>query len=169
VTPDSPLRSEKNRLRIRAQACFPHGHFLPEPRAVMHHAVPVERASWSYLRARCQAEGVSKARVARNVGRTVALSADGAYVRRMPPIGVLRNLSRNLHGDLAALDRASAIVAGLAFSATGFLKIRWTRPAGPPQEVGSTLRNFSTACDDQIGRAAPGGPSDGSSPSRWCR
>ena len=61
-------------------------------------------------------------------------------MRRVLPIGVLHNLGRGLHGDLAALARAGAIVAGLAFTTTGFLKIRWTRLAGPPQEVGSTLR-----------------------------
>jgi GT2 family glycosyltransferase len=61
-------------------------------------------------------------------------------VRRVLPSGVLHNLSRGLSGDLAALARAGAIVAGLAFTATGFLTIRWTRSAGPPQEGGSTLR-----------------------------
>lgn len=39
-------------------------------------------------------------------------------------LGVLHNLARGLHGDLAALVRAGAIVAGLPFTATGFLKIR---------------------------------------------
>jgi hypothetical protein len=143
-TPDGPLGCEETELCTRAQAHFPHGHFLLEPQAVMHHAVPAERASWPYVRARCRAEGISKARVARNVGRTAARSTERAYVLRVLSIGVLHNRSRGLHGDLAALARAGAIVAGLAFTATGFLKIRWTRPAGPPQEVGSTLRYFST-------------------------
>jgi hypothetical protein len=92
----------------------------------------------------CPAEGVSKTRLARNVGRTAVLSAESAYVRRAPPVGALRNLGRGLHSDLAALARAGAIVAGPAFTATGFLKVRWTRPAGPPQEVGSTLRSLTT-------------------------
>jgi len=140
-TPDSPLGCEETELCIRAQTLFPQGRFLLEPGAVVHHMVPAERASWPYFRARCRAEGISKARVARNVGRTAALSAESAYVRRVLPVGVLQNLGLGLHGDLAALARAGAIVAGLAFTATGFLKIRWTRPAGPPQEVGSTLRN----------------------------
>ena len=100
--------------------------------------------SWSYFRARCLAEGISKARVARNVRRTAGLSAASAYVWRVLPVGVLRNLGRGRHGSLAELARASAIGAGLAYTATGFPRIRWTRPAGPPQEVGSTLRNFST-------------------------
>ena len=62
-------------------------------------------------------------------------------MRRVLPTGVLHNLVAVSGGDLAALARAGAIVAGLAFTTTGFLKIRWTRPAGPPHKVGSTLRN----------------------------
>jgi hypothetical protein len=122
-------------------------------------------------------------RVAPNVGRMAAtLSADGAHGRRVLPIGVLRNPGRGLHGERATLACHGAIVAGPAFTATGYRKIRWTRPAGPPQEAGSTLRDLST--DDvaepvlplldvnsrlgQIELAAPGGPSDGSSPWRCC-
>jgi hypothetical protein len=74
-------------------------------------------------------------------GYRAALSAESAYARRVLPIGALPNLDRDLGGDLAAMDRAGTIVAGLAFTATGFLKIRWTRPAGPPHQVGSTMRN----------------------------
>ncbi len=136
-TPDSPLGCEETEFCIRASARFPEGRFLLEPRAVVHHSVPSERASWAYFRARCRAEGISKARVARNVGRTAALSAESAYVRRVLPAGVLHNLGRGLRGDLAALARAGAIVAGLAFTATGFLELRLTRPAGPQQKVGS--------------------------------
>ena len=58
-TPDSPLGCEETELCIRAQALFPEGRFLLEPRAVVHHAVPAERASWLYFRARCRAEGIS--------------------------------------------------------------------------------------------------------------
>jgi hypothetical protein len=147
-TPDSPLGCEKTELCIRAQSLFPHGRFLLESGAVVHHAA-AERASLPYFRARSRAEGISKARVARNVGRSAALSAERAYVRRVLPVGVLRTLARGLFGDLAALARAGAIVAGLAFTTTGFLKIRWTRPAGPPQEVGSTLRDFRASTNAQ--------------------
>ena len=102
------------------------------------------------LRTRCRrAECISKARVERNIGQSAGLSAERAYMRRVRPIGVLHNFARGLHGDLAAPARAGAIVAGLAFTATGFLKIRWTRPAGPPQVVGSTLRDFGAALNAQ--------------------
>jgi len=99
--------------------------------------------------ARCRAEGISKARVKRNVGQSAALSAEQACVGRVWPIGVLHNPAGGLHGDLAALALAGAIGAGLAFTATGLLKIRWTRPAGPPQEVGSTLRDFRAGMNAQ--------------------
>jgi glycosyltransferase involved in cell wall biosynthesis len=135
-TPDSPLGCEETELCIRAQALFPDGRFLFEPRAVVHHAVPAERGSWGYFRARCWAEGISKARVVRSVGRTAALSAESAYVRRVLPIGVLHNLGRGLRGDVSALAQAGVIVAGLAFTVAGFLKVRWTRPTAPRTRSG---------------------------------
>ena len=104
--------------------------------------VPAERASLPYFCARRRAQGIPEAWVARNFGRTAALSAESVHVRRVAPTSVLQDLGRVLHGDLAALARAGAIVSGLGFTATGLLRIRWTRPAGPPQEVGSTLRNI---------------------------
>ena len=138
-TADRPLGCEETELCIRAAAHFPSGRFLLEPAAVVHHSVPAERASWTYFRARCRAEGISKAWVAGRVGRSAALAAETGYVRRVLPAGVKENLSRGLRGDLAAVARAGAIVAGLAFTATGFLQVRWTRPAGPPSRAGSTL------------------------------
>jgi hypothetical protein len=100
-------------------------------------------SSWPSSSTTTCREGISKARVARNMGRTAVLSAETVYVRRVLPVGALQNLGRGFHSDHAALARG-AMVAGPAFTATGFLKVRWTRPAGPPHEVGSTLRNLTT-------------------------
>ncbi len=91
----------------------------------MHHHVPGQRASWRYFRDRCRAEGISKAGVARRVGRSAALASEAGYVRQVLPTGVLTNLGRTLHGDLAGVARAGAIVAGLGLTATGFLSARW--------------------------------------------
>ena len=120
-TADRPLGCEETELCIRARTLFPDGRFLLEPRAVVHHACRAERASWRYFRARCRAEGVSKARVARRVGRTPRWRASRPTCRRVLPTGVLRNLGAALHGDRAALARAGRIVAGLGLTATGFL------------------------------------------------
>jgi GT2 family glycosyltransferase len=124
-TADRPLGCEETELCIRARARFPDAEFIYEPLASVRHAVPRRRASWSYFRARCLAEGISKAQVARNVGQTAALSAETAYLRRVLPSGVRRNLDRGLHGDPSGFARAGAIVAGLGFTAVGFLGTRW--------------------------------------------
>lgn len=137
-TADRPLGCEETELCIRASAHFPSGRFLLEPAAVVHHHVPAERTSWAYFRSRCHAEGISKAWVAHRVGRSAALAAETGYVRRVLPSGVRDNLGRGLRGDFTAVPRAGAIVAGFAFTATGFLQSWWTRRAGPPRRAGST-------------------------------
>ena len=120
---------------------FREGRFLLEPRAVVHHAVPAERASWSYFRARCRAEGISKARVA------AERRPDGRAVdrERLRPAGAARRCAAQPRSGSSRrpgrAGRAGAIVAGLAFTATGFLTVRWTRPAGARRRVGSTLRS----------------------------
>ena len=50
--------------------------------------------SWRYFVARCRAEGVSKARIARRVGPGAALATESAYVRRVLTAGVRDNLDR---------------------------------------------------------------------------
>ena len=122
---DNQLGCEETELCIRAGQLFPDGVFLHEPAAVVHHHVPGQRASWRYFRDRCRAEGISKAGVARRVGRSAALASETGYVRHVLPTGVLTNLGRSLHGDLAGVARAGAIVAGLGLTATGFLSARW--------------------------------------------
>ena len=122
---DNQLGCEETELCIRAGQLFPDGVFLHEPAAVVHHHVPGQRASWRYFRDRCRAEGISKAGVARRVGRSAALASETGYVRQVLPTGVLTNLGRSLHGDLAGVARAGAIVAGLGLTATGFLSARW--------------------------------------------
>jgi glycosyltransferase involved in cell wall biosynthesis len=128
-TADRPLGCEETELCIRARARFPNAEFIYEPLASVRHTVPRGRASWSYFRARCLAEGVSKAQVARNVGQSAALSAEAAYVRRVLPSGVGRNLDHGLHGDLSGFARAGAIVAGLGLTVVGFLGGRWRTPS----------------------------------------
>ena len=127
-TADRPLGCEETELCIRARARFPNAEFIYEPLASVRHAVPRERASWSYFRARCLAEGISKAQVARSVGQAAALSAETAYLRRVLPSAVGRNLDHGLHGDLRGFARAGAIVAGLGLTVIGFLGARWTSP-----------------------------------------
>lgn len=134
-TADRPLGGEETELCIRATQTFPGGRFVYEPKAVVHHWVPSSRGSWQYFRARCRAEGVSKAGVARLVGRSASLSAEGAYTRRVLPAGVVRNLGQGLRGDASGIARAGAIVAGLAFTTTGFVTGTMSREDRPEKRA----------------------------------
>ena len=111
---DNQLGCEETELCIRAGHLFPDGVFLHEPAAVVHHHVRPSGRPGATSADRCRAEGISKAGVARRVGRSAALASEARYVRRVLPTGVLTNLGRSLHGDLAGVARAGAIVAGLA-------------------------------------------------------
>lgn len=126
---DNVLGCEETELCIRARQLIPDGQFIFQPKAVVQHCVPGSRASWSYFLARCQAEGISKARVARAVGQTAALSEEKAYVRRVLPAGIARNIRHGLAGDVAAFARAGAIFTGVSVTALGFIRARTARPA----------------------------------------
>ena len=121
---DNALGCEETELCIRARQLIPNGQFIFEPKAVVHHWVPGSRSSWSYFRARCKAEGVSKARVARTVGRSAALSAEKLYTRRVLPAGIARNIRHGLAGDVAGFARAGAIATGLSITAFSFLSAK---------------------------------------------
>jgi GT2 family glycosyltransferase len=121
---DNALGCEETELCIRARQLIPDGEFIFEPRAVVRHWVPQSRSSWGYFRARCRAEGVSKARVATAVGSSAALSAEKAYTRHVLPTGIARNIRDGIAGDLAALGRAGAIVTGASLVALSFLSAK---------------------------------------------
>lgn len=113
-----PLGCEETELCIRVGQRWPEGELRYEPWAIVVHGVPPERGLWSYFRARCYAEGLSKAAVSRLVGRGSALATERAYVTRTLPRAVARELAG---GDSSGLRRAETMVAGLLFTAAGYL------------------------------------------------
>ena len=121
---DNALGCEETELCIRARQLIPDGQFIFEPKAVVRHWVPGSRSSWSYFRARCRAEGISKARVARTVGRAAALSEEKIYTRRVLPAGIARNIRDGFAGDVTAFARAGAIATGVSITAVSFLSAK---------------------------------------------
>lgn len=120
-----PLGCEETELCIRASALFPGARVVFEPLARVRHHVSPDRLTWSYLRRRCYAEGVSKAAVSSMVGPQAALATERGYATRVLPAGLARELrsavrsrtTRNLAG-------AGAIVLGLAVTAVGYARGR---------------------------------------------
>lgn len=127
---------EETELSIRATRAVPGGRILYDPTAAVHHVVPPARGRWSYFRQRCWSEGRSKAQVSRLAGATSGLSAERVYVRRTLPRGVARHLATAARErDLEHAARAVAIVAGLTFTAAGYVTALSTRGHGREPEL----------------------------------
>lgn len=127
-----PVGCEETDLYIRLARSVPGARIIYEPSARVHHRVPPARLSWSYFRARCLAEGLSKAMVAQRVGVGDALASERAHVLKVLPAGMARGLR---HG---APRRALAIASGLALTTAGYLHGRLTvmpRPSLPVPDI----------------------------------
>jgi glucosyl-dolichyl phosphate glucuronosyltransferase len=136
-----PVGCEETEFCIRAGQCWPERTFLYEPRARVSHRVPPLRGCWAYFRARCYAEGLSKALVAQLVGAQDGLASERNYTRRTLPQGVLRNaLTALRYGEAGAAGRAGALIAGLVMTTAGYVMgrvIAWRaqRQAGQAAHV----------------------------------
>jgi hypothetical protein len=108
---------------------------LYEPRARVQHRVTARRACWSYFRARCFAEGLSKALVAQAVGAGDGLASERTYTLRTLPRAAVRGVAGGLRGDPSALGRAGAIMAGLALTTAGYLMGTVTEPRATPAQA----------------------------------
>jgi GT2 family glycosyltransferase len=124
----TPLGCEETELSIRACEATG-GRIVQRHDAEVEHLVSDDRASWSYFRRRCWAEGLSKVAVARRVGSDAALASERSYVVRTLPGGVWRGLADAARGDHFGLARAGAIVCGLATTAAGYVRGRLSRQA----------------------------------------
>ena len=117
-----PVGCEETELCIRARQRWSQRQFIYEPSAKVLHHVPASRATWSYFRARCFAEGRSKALVAEQVGAKDALASERSYTTRTLPQGMLKGLAdAALRRELSGLGRAAAIVAGLSITTAGYV------------------------------------------------
>jgi GT2 family glycosyltransferase len=126
----TPLGCEETELSIRARAATG-GRIVQRNDAEVDHLVSDDRATWTYFRKRCWAEGLSKVAVARRVGSDAALASERTYVLRTLPSGVCRGLADAASGDRTGLTRAGAIVCGLAITTAGYVRGRLSREARP--------------------------------------
>lgn len=116
-----PLGCEETELCIRIRQRWPESLVIFEPRARVAHRVPAKRARRDYFRARCFAEGRSKALVTGLVGGDDGLASERSYTLGTLPVGVLRGLWRGVAtGDRSGFSRAATIVAGLAMTTAGY-------------------------------------------------
>ena len=116
-----PLGCDDTEFAIRVVQARPDSLVVFEPAAVVHHRVGPERTTWSYLRRRARAEGLSKATVAALAGQRDATSVERSYVWRVLPGAMLRELGRGLRGDAAGWAGMAGVVVALAFTTYGYL------------------------------------------------
>jgi GT2 family glycosyltransferase len=124
-----PLGCEETELSIRLTKASPEAILRYEPGAQVEHHVARQRASLTYFSRRCWAEGVSKAEVARRVGRSSALSTERQYATQVLPRAVWQGLRDSAAGDLWGVARSAAVVWGLFITTAGYGRGWLGRPA----------------------------------------
>jgi glycosyltransferase involved in cell wall biosynthesis/GT2 family glycosyltransferase len=122
-----PTGCEETDLCIRIGKRHPGGEIVYDPAAAVDHFVPAARGRLEYFSSRCRGEGRSKAILSGLVGSDSGLSEERSYVRRILPLGFLRNLGEGVRGDASGPARAAMICFGLLATTAGYLGAR--RPA----------------------------------------
>ena len=120
----TPLGCEETDLSIRAYSAFPERTIVMVPAARVRHLVTEQRTTWRYFRSRCWAEGLSKAVMTGRVGAGDGLASERTYVTRTLPAGVLRGIGDALRGRPGGGRRAGAIVLGLGYTVSGYVRGR---------------------------------------------
>lgn len=117
-----PLGCEETELCIRARQRWTQSRLIYEPRARVFHRVPSQRGELKYFLSRCYAEGLSKALVGSFVGTKDGLDTERSYVQRTLPRGVVSGMrDAFFRHKLTGLERAAAIVIGLAWTVAGYI------------------------------------------------
>ncbi|MFF7248362.1 glycosyltransferase family 2 protein [Embleya sp. NPDC008237] len=112
-----PLGCEETELCIRAAARHRGGTLGYEPAAVVRHRVPAARTTWRYFRARCWAEGLSKAAVSRYTGTDTALASERSYLASTIPRALVRPFAPDAAPSKATIP---ALVLGVLTTALGY-------------------------------------------------
>jgi hypothetical protein len=122
-----PIGCEETEACIKLTQADPGSAILYAPTARVRHHVSVDRVRMAYIARRSWCEGMSKAGVARTVGRQAALSSESRYATRVLPAALGRELRRGPRGASSAV----AIVMSLGLAAAGYVRGRLSvvRPA----------------------------------------
>ena len=125
----------------RLLALSPQSRLIYEPRAIVHHYVYEDRLTWRYFWRRCFWANRDKVAIMRGLGGAGNLKADRSFVLRTLSVGVGRGLRELLGGDIGGLERALAIIAGVAISGVAYATgvVGWNIAAWRRGETTSAL------------------------------
>ncbi|WP_406288141.1 glycosyltransferase family 2 protein [Embleya sp. NBC_00896] len=112
-----PLGCEETELCIRAAARYRGGTLAYEPAAAVGHRVPAARTTRRYFRARCWAEGLSKAAVSRHAGTDSALASERSYLASTIPRALVRPFAP---GGTQPKATVPTLVLGVLTTALGY-------------------------------------------------
>jgi glycosyltransferase involved in cell wall biosynthesis len=129
--------ADETEFCIRAGELHPDGHWMYRPEASIHHVVSPHRTTWRHFVDRCRLEGGSKAVLVGLRGGRSGLASERAYVARVLPLAVLRELRGALRGEPYALKRAATICAGLAITTLTYFRARTEIMVGRGQRYSS--------------------------------
>ena len=117
-----PIGCDETEMCIRLRQHQPESILLYEPRAVVNHTVPPDRATFRYFVKRCALEGNSKALVARYVGAHDGLAAERSHAFKVLPQAVKENLKDAItHMKFSGLVKAAVVIIGFTITATTYL------------------------------------------------
>ena len=118
-----PIGCEETEVCIKLRQADASRIVWYDPAARVRHHVSEDRVRFAYVARRSWCEGLSKAAIARTVGRHDALSAESAYASRVLPAAVWRELRRGPRGLIPAV----AVAASLGLAGVGYLRGRFAR------------------------------------------
>lgn len=114
---------EETEFCIRLRQANPKAVILYDPDITVRHYISEDRTKLAYFSRRCLAEGRSKTRLVKDLGAADGLSAERRYLVRVLPTGLLRGLRELVfRADPSGLGRAAGILAGVVFTASGYLQ-----------------------------------------------
>lgn len=128
-----PVGAEETELYIRIRHHWREAKVIFQPTAVVRHKVADERGTWKYFKARCFAEGLSKAVVAKLSDSNENLSSEWTYTLKALPLGALAGVRDGVRGRTGGFGRAAAIVAGLGITTAGYVRGRFDK--GPERNL----------------------------------
>ncbi len=137
---------EEAEFCIRGLQRWPQRVWLHEPRAKVSHLVPAQRGRGRYFLSQCYDEGLGAAMIVDSLGRQDGLSLEREYTLHVLPQGVARGIADAvLRRDVTGVARSTAIVAGFAMTALGYILGR---------SLGRFVRDRETIVPRSVGQAA---------------
>lgn len=115
-----PRGCEETELAIRLTRTVPGAAVWYVPDAAVDHDVAADRLTWRYFLQRCWHEGMSKADVVRLAGASAGLRSERQHMAAVIPKAVLRDLRNVTTGDVRAIARVAAMIAGSGSTAAGY-------------------------------------------------